>query len=852
MCQRHQLYFSESASGASEAASGGDFATTAAEAHYAPDLALDPEHLELDLRFDLATRTVAGTATTTVRARHEMARTLVLNAVGLTVHEVIDPDGRALSFTYDGEELTVTWGETAPLGELRRVEVRYEARNPLSGLMFSDSPAFIASDHETQRARYWIPCVDHPAVRTTLGVSLRGPASWHLLGPGLRQSETAHDDGTKTARWRLEQRCPAYLLCVSMGDYARLEGGVHRRADGSEVEIAFFAPKAEGHKLERTFGPTLAMMDWMVHKLGRPFPFPKYFQFSVPAIGGAMENISLVSWDDFCLMNERAQRDLRLRIDSINVHEMAHSYFGDAVVIRDYAHAWLKESWASYMESAWIEDVLGNHEAEFYRSEEVRDYRGEADGRYLRPIVTRHFDSAWDMFDMHLYPGGAARLHMLRRKVGDRAFWEGTRDYLTQFDGKTADTSDFPALPRGALRALAPALLRSVALRPGLSQAIKAGFSWDEASRKATVTLEQTQKDDKKRVGLFDLSVVIAFELDEGRWERRTVQLKDRAELELVCAARPKSVVIDPDGDLLFSLDWAPGNDLLIRALTAPTVTGRIQAVRALGKKAAAPAVAALESAMTSEPFWGVRVEICRALGEAGTDPAAQALSRLLMVEKDDRVRVHLARAAGGYRDAAIEQALVGFLDRDDVHATGGELAFAAALESLGKQRGEAHLDRLAKGALEAESWGWIQRGALAGLAQTRSEGALSPLIEATRIGRRRPVRIAAAENLGALGLWLAPAARARAVDRLVDMTRDADYGTRLAAVRGLAALGAHEAASAFEAAERMAAEQDVARIRRAARAAKGGDLGGGPNEKLVKRVEELEERLRKLEAKSG
>ena len=30
---------------------------------------------------------------------------------------------------------------------------------------------------------------------------------------------------------------------------------------------------------------TKDMMDWMVKKLGRPFPFPKYFQFSVPAIG---------------------------------------------------------------------------------------------------------------------------------------------------------------------------------------------------------------------------------------------------------------------------------------------------------------------------------------------------------------------------------------------------------------------------------------------------------------------------------------------------------------------------------------------------------------------------------------
>jgi hypothetical protein len=48
-----------------------------------------------------------------------------------------------------------------------------------------------------------------------------------------------------------------------------------------------------------------------------------------------------------------------------------------------------------------------------------------------------------------------------------------------------------------------------------------------------------------------------------------------------------------------------------------------------------------------------------------------------------------------------------------------------------------------------------------------------------------------------------------------------------------------------------MAAAQDVARIRRARKAARGGDAAGGPSEKLVQRIEELEDRLRKLENKA-
>ena len=51
-------------------------------------------------------------------------------------------------------------------------------------------------------------------------------------------------------------------------------------------------------------------------------------------------------------------------------------------------------------------------------------YFDEADGSYKRPLVTREYNSSWDLYDYHLYPGGAARIHTLRRTLGDEAFWK--------------------------------------------------------------------------------------------------------------------------------------------------------------------------------------------------------------------------------------------------------------------------------------------------------------------------------------------------------------------------------------------------------------------------------------------
>jgi aminopeptidase N len=51
---------------------------------------------------------------------------------------------------------------------------------------------------------------------------------------------------------------------------------------------------------------------------------------------------------------------------------------------------------------------------------------------YQRPLVCKTYDSSWDLFDRHLYPGGALRLHMLRDTLGDATFWAGVRQYVSK------------------------------------------------------------------------------------------------------------------------------------------------------------------------------------------------------------------------------------------------------------------------------------------------------------------------------------------------------------------------------------------------------------------------------------
>ena len=79
------------------------------------------------------------------------------------------------------------------------------------------------------------------------------------------------------------------------------------------------------------------------------------------------------------------------------------------------------EGWATYG-IRLAGDTLGEDALHLQMYEESLHYRNEADNRYLRPIMTRQFNSSFQMYDGHLYPGAAWRVHMLRHMLGEGDF----------------------------------------------------------------------------------------------------------------------------------------------------------------------------------------------------------------------------------------------------------------------------------------------------------------------------------------------------------------------------------------------------------------------------------------------
>ena len=680
--------------------------------------------------------------------------------------------------------------------------------------------------------------MDYPTVRTRFDFFLTAPADLTILANGTLVSEAPHDDGSKTAHWRLDYPCPSYLCCIGIGDFVRADDAPH-----GERPIAYFAsPRHTAADLANSFAGTPRMMAWLEEKLGAAFPFTKYFQLVTPGIGGAMENISLVTWDEAYLCDETLQPELGWVTESINLHEMSHSYFGDAIVCRHFEHSWLKESWATYMETVWQTEIHGQERGDFDLHRNARNYMTET-GRYVRPLVTRTYDSSWDMFDLHLYPGGAWRIHMLRHLVGEDAFWAAVRDYVTTYMGDLVETDDFRHKLEEHSGLNLTRFFDEWIHGRGFPQ-LKAKFKHDAEKGEAKLVIEQTQVDSKRGVGTFTFPLDVRWEDDEGE-HTLTLDIDGaRSSTRFAVAGKPQQVTLDPGSKVLFSVKFNPGDDMLRRTLTeAAEIRTRIWAAEELIRTGRRGNFAAVGEAMATEPFWGVRVAVAQALGNSAAGEAAAPLAAMLTAESEPMALRFIAGACGGFRDARLAEALRGRLEQPAPPIARGVL-----LSELGAQRNESDQPRIMAALREPSARDHVARGALRGLARLGTREAWTEIEQRIDYGTASDeVRIAATLALGHCASRLGRRMRHETYDRLIDVTRDRNLRVRISAARALAAHYAGVALPALTALRGNVPQQDIPTIDRLIRRIRKGPAGD-ETVKLRERIDKLETRCRELD----
>ncbi|MEH2051126.1 M1 family metallopeptidase [Nostoc sp.] len=877
------------------------FELPGARPHYNPDRPGQVEHIFLDLSLDIPKQSYQGSCSIRLLPIRNGIDRLTLDAVNLNI-ESVQVDEVPQNFDYDGEQLSIQLSEATQVGKRLLIAIAYSVVKPQRGIYFiqpdkhyPNKPTQVWTQGEDEDSRFWFPCFDYPGQLSTSEIRVRVPNPLVAISNG-ELIDTTEDGDYKIYHWSQQQVHPTYLMTLAVGDFAEI------RDEWKGKPVTYYVEKGREEDAKRSMEKTPRMIEFLSQKYGYPYPFPKYAQVCVDDfIFGGMENTSTTLLTDRCLLDERAALDNR-NTEALVVHELAHQWFGDLVVIKHWSHAWIKEGMASYSEVMWTEQEYSLPEAAYYRLLEARRYLSEDSSRYRRPMVTHVYREAIELYDRHIYEKGSCVYHMIRAQLGDELFWQAIQTFVQDNAHKTVETIDL-------LRAIEKATGRNLSflfdqyVYRGGHPDFKVAYSWDGDANLAKITVTQTQAAEAKNGSkdLFDLKIPIGFGYtqEEVKSEELGVRNEKLGVKSEELGVKNHSKLITPNSQLLtftvrvnereqsfyFPLENKPqfisfdvGNNYLktvaleypIAELKAqlefdPDPISRIYAATALAKKGGLEAIIALSKSLKNDPLWGVRVEVAKQLAKINLDQAFDALVAGLK-DKNAYVRRSVVEALNQIKTAESYKLLRGILQKGDpsyyVEAAASRVIGAIASANLEDKPKEDKVLKLLKSVLE-EKAGWnevVRSGAVAGLAEFKtSEAALNLLIEYTKLGVPQPLRLATIRALGKISVGQSPANLERILEKLTELAKETFFLTQIAVA---AALGQMETPKAVGILRSLAEQTADGRVRRSAEEEISKVQKNIGSEKTLRQLredfdqlkqqnQELRSRLENLEAKS-
>lgn len=821
------------------AADGNPWLDDAAPWHEPADRRIDFTHMQLHVAPDLAAGTLQGTVTYALQ-RHADAPPLQLDAVNLQVAEAsFLESGKpvAASFRASAGKLFVDW----PAGNARHhvLRLRWSCK-PQQGFYFvqpdadePNRPPHAWTQGETEEVRHWLPAPDDPDERMTWQVTVAAPKGLVALSNGNLKGRTENGaiaESTFDAPWPL----PLYLLTVAVGPFVAVE-----HAKG-KVPVTTWALPDQADDVRRAFARLPQMVDVLGQRLGVPYPFASYGQVVVREFNfGGMENASLTTLTYRNVPTAQSEKDWNA--DGLLAHELGHQWFGDLVTCRTWADIWLNEGWASFADALWQESYYG---ADRYMEELAGNragYFGEAH-RYLRPIVSDRANDPDELFDGHTYSKGAWVAHMLRRRLGEEAFWRGLKAYLTEHRFGSVETADLQKAMETASGRSLRGFFRRWVHQAGHPQ-VRAEVQWNDADKLLRVTLEQTQKVERG-MPLFDLEIEVAVRGELGGDAAMHVLRLDRQRESwtLPMARKPALVELDPRSAWL--IDWtvqAPADDLAAMASHSKHADVRLRALGDLGRLLhEGPAFSAVLAAAQKDPARHVRARAAEILGRGLREHVAAELAKILSSDADAMVRQAAARGLGACLATDAWPALLQAAERDPSFEVQ-----AAALQALGKlDRSKARPILMA--ALSRPSFhDLLQSAALRALAEAANDADWPAIAEAVTAGRSKFLRENACEAVAAFGARSA-ARQQDARLALEGLLQERSFRIRRSAAEALGALDDARAKPALMAA---AAREPMGRA-----GARYREIAGslGKNEPLQERLKRLEDDLQQLRQSGG
>ncbi len=513
-----------------------------------PRQPIDVEHYRFALTLADSTDRIDGEATVRLRyladglTRVELDLATVTpdrQGKGMVVRDV-SSGGATLSFTHANDRLVMTLAAPSTKGGVAEFVVRY-AGIPAEGLLigpnkYGDRGFF--SDDWPNKARQWLPTIDHIADKATMEMDVTAPAHYQVISNGRRLEETDLPNARRRTIWRESVPIAPWLYVLGVARFAVQHVGDYQ---GIPLETWVFARDRDAgfHDFAVPVKDVLAFYSEFIG----PFSYEKLANVQSNSVSGGMEAASAIFYSAGSVTGKR---DVRWR--NVIIHEIAHQWWGNAVTEKDWDDVWLSEGFATYFTLLFIEHAYGRDAF----AAGLRDSRKTViDFDAKRPDYRVVHDNLADMSQVTTamtYQKGSWVLHMLRERMGNDRFWAGIREYHARYRDANASTSDFRQVMERAAGEDLSAFFDQWLYRGGIPR-LEGTWWWDAAKREVVVEVKQVQPG-----APFVMPLEVGFE-GAGATPRVERMMVSGAVQRVAFAAErePTGVTLDPGVRALFA-----------------------------------------------------------------------------------------------------------------------------------------------------------------------------------------------------------------------------------------------------------------------------------------------------------
>jgi len=509
-----------------------------------PDV--DVVHYAFHIELSDATDEIHGKARIRVAFRADGVDEVWLDLVGrrpggeagMTVTDAREGD-RAIAWAHRDDRLVLRLPEPSVRGEQRLLSVEYGGK-PADGLIISENrhgDRTFFGDNWPDRARHWLPTVDHVSDKATVEWTVDAPAHYQVVGNGRLTEETDLAPGARRTRWATEVPIPTKVMVIGAARFA-----VEYLGEVAGVPLQSWVYPEDRDPGFHDYAIAERVLRFFEGHIG-PFPYAKLANVQSRTRYGGMENASNIFYSERSVTGDRSR-------EGLIAHEVAHQWFGDSVTELDWHHIWLSEGFATYFSQLYMEYTYGRDRLvegmRAARQRVIRTYRQSPDLAVVAPSI----DDLNELLNGNSYQKGGWVLHMLRKQVGDVAFWEGIRRYYREFRDSNALTEDFERVMEDVSGQELGWFFQQWIFIPGHPR-LEGIWSWDATTRNVALELRQTQPGPAFRAPL-ELGI---FQGGAGRRTGpriETVQLDEATETYTFrLDAEPTEVVLDPETWLL-------------------------------------------------------------------------------------------------------------------------------------------------------------------------------------------------------------------------------------------------------------------------------------------------------------